>query len=141
MCLDLVDCMFSHISPSTTGGMSADELLQEERDREQWEEFEQTWAKRRRLIREKSELDIVPKRRESCSLAGCAPARSGILSKYGWLTLADKPVPKTWADAPKPLDWAAGAVPSTLSAKDAASDLAMMAVSAPLPLQLVCPDC
>lgn len=38
--------------------------LQEERDREQWEEFEQTWAKRRRLIREKSELDVGPKRRE-----------------------------------------------------------------------------
>lgn len=39
---------------------------QEERDREQWEEFEQTWAKRRRLIREKSELDAgSSKRRES----------------------------------------------------------------------------
>lgn len=38
--------------------------MQEERDREQWDEFEQTWAKRRRLIREKSELDMSPKRRK-----------------------------------------------------------------------------
>ena len=42
----------------------ADPIIQEERDREQWEEFEQTWAKRRRLIREKSELDNPPKPRE-----------------------------------------------------------------------------
>ena len=39
-----------------------------------------------------------------------------------------KVVPKTWADMPKPLDWAAGAVPASMSASDAANDLALMDV-------------
>lgn len=45
----------------------------------------------------------------------------------GMLILA-KVVPKTWADMPKPLDWAAGAVPASMSASDAANDLALMDV-------------
>jgi hypothetical protein len=39
-----------------------------------------------------------------------------------------KPIPKSWADMPKPLDWAAGATPASMSALDAANDLAHMDV-------------
>jgi hypothetical protein len=47
-----------------SGFIQAD--IQDERDREHWDEFQDTWAKRRRLIREKNELDLVPnKRRKS----------------------------------------------------------------------------
>jgi hypothetical protein len=44
------------------------------------------------------------------------------------LLIIAKVVPKTWADMPKPLDWAAGAVPASMSASDAANDLALMDV-------------
>ena len=46
---------------------------QDERDGEQWEEFQDTWQKRRRLIREKGDLEHVPsKRRELTLLQGLA---------------------------------------------------------------------
>lgn len=57
--MDLVD----RESPSVGTTMPYVANRKDERDREQWEEFEQTWAKRRRLIREKSELDSAPTRR------------------------------------------------------------------------------
>lgn len=34
-------------------------MFQDERDRMHWGEFEQTWSKRRRLAREKNEIESV----------------------------------------------------------------------------------
>ncbi|RSH95343.1 hypothetical protein EHS25_000430 [Saitozyma podzolica] len=72
----------------------------DERDQLHWEEFEQTWSKRRRLAREKNEIE-TPR-----------PA---------------KPIPRpTDRLAGKGFNWAQGAVPSRLSMDDAAADLALM---------------
>lgn len=69
----------------------------------QWEEFEHTWSKRRRLAREKNEIE-TPK--------------------------VHKPVPSVHRP-PKPFDWSAGAVPSKLTTEDALHDLQLMDVSLP----------
>jgi hypothetical protein len=95
---------------------------QDERDREQWEEFQDTWQKRRRLIREKGDLEHVPSKRRECTSLGGIAERGLMVAKA---------IPKSWTDMPKPLDWAAGAVPAPMSASDAASDLAKMDVSNP----------
>lgn len=74
---------------------------QDQRDQLHWEEFEHTWSKRRRLAREKNELE-TPK--------------------------VHRPVPRV-DRPPKPFDWSAGAVPPKLSTEDALRDLRMMDVS------------
>ncbi|GMK59350.1 hypothetical protein CspeluHIS016_0703650 [Cutaneotrichosporon spelunceum] len=70
----------------------------DERDRLHWDEFEATWSKRRRLAREKNELE-TPK-------------------VYRPVPRVDRP--------PRPFDWSAGAVPPRLSAEDALKDLRLM---------------
>ncbi|BEI99474.1 hypothetical protein CcaverHIS631_0405170 [Cutaneotrichosporon cavernicola] len=70
----------------------------DQRDQLHWDEFEATWSKRRRLAREKNELE-TPK--------------------------VHRPVPRV-DRPPKPFDWSAGAVPPRLSAEDALRDLRLM---------------
>lgn len=51
-CLDVVDG-----KPLLDTRLCGTEYPQDERDRMHWEEFEQTWSKRRRLAREKNEIE------------------------------------------------------------------------------------
>ncbi|KLT39723.1 hypothetical protein CC85DRAFT_179074 [Cutaneotrichosporon oleaginosum] len=74
----------------------------DQRDQLHWDEFESTWSKRRRLAREKNELE-TPK-------------------VYRPVPRVDRP--------PKPFDWSAGAVPPKLSTEDALQDLKLMDVRA-----------
>lgn len=66
-----------------------------------WEEFEQTWSKRRRLAREKNEIE-TPK--------------------------VQRPVPKV-EKPPKPFDWSPGPVPSRLTTEQGLADLSAIDVS------------
>jgi hypothetical protein len=74
---------------------------QDQRDQIHWEEFEHTWSKRRRLAREKNEIE-TPKVHKA-------------------VPRADKP--------PRPFNWSAGAIPHKLSTEDALHDLQLMDVS------------
>nr|XP_019009739.1 uncharacterized protein I206_05299 [Kwoniella pini CBS 10737]OCF48520.1 hypothetical protein I206_05299 [Kwoniella pini CBS 10737] len=72
----------------------------DDRDQLHWDEFEQTWSKRRRLAREKNEIE-TPR--------------------------IVKPVPKVGqALTIRAFDWSAGATPSQLSREDGNRDLALM---------------
>lgn len=74
---------------------------QDQRDQMHWEEFEQTWSKRRRLAREKNEIE-TPK--------------------------VQRPVPKV-EKPPKPFDWSPGPVPSRLTTEQGLADLSAIDVS------------
>ncbi|WWC97865.1 hypothetical protein V866_004752 [Kwoniella sp. B9012] len=72
----------------------------EDRDRLHWDEFEHTWSKRRRLAREKNEIE-TPR--------------------------IVKPVPKVGQPSTiRAFDWSAGATPSQLSMEEGNHDLALM---------------
>jgi hypothetical protein len=75
-------------------------LRQDERDRLHWDEFEQTWSKRRRLAREKNELE-QPR--------------------------MVRPIPRTPGN--RSTRWQVGATPTRLGMEEAAQDLAAMEVS------------
>ncbi|EIW67012.1 hypothetical protein M231_07141 [Tremella mesenterica] len=70
-----------------------------ERDQLHWNEFEQTWSKRRRLQREKNEIDTVH---------------------------LSRPVPRPGDPSRRSLDWAAGPIPSSLTTEEALADLHLM---------------
>ncbi|WWC91313.1 uncharacterized protein L201_006256 [Kwoniella dendrophila CBS 6074] len=72
----------------------------EDRDRLHWDEFEQTWSKRRRLAREKNEIE-TPR--------------------------IVKPVPKVGQPSTiRAFDWTAGATPNQLNRDDVINDLTLM---------------
>lgn len=77
------------------------DVHKDQRDQMHWEEFEQTWSKRRRLAREKNEIE-TPK--------------------------VQRPVPKV-EKPPKPFDWSPGPVPSRLTTEQGLADLSAIDVS------------
>ncbi|KAK8843384.1 hypothetical protein IAR55_007041 [Kwoniella newhampshirensis] len=78
----------------------------DERDQYHWEEFEQTWSKRRRLAREKNEIE-TPR--------------------------IVKPVPKVGQpNTIRVFNWSGGASPSHLSKEEAFNDLAVMETRRPV---------
>ncbi|ORX39080.1 hypothetical protein BD324DRAFT_309849 [Kockovaella imperatae] len=72
----------------------------EQRDAIHWEEFAETWSKRRRLAREKTEIETPRQQRPIPRVGG----------------------PKVI----KAFDWCAGAMPTKLGAEEAVNDLAIM---------------
>ena len=96
--------------------------MQDERDRMHWEEFEETWSKRRRLAREKNEIE-TPRVGEWFS-------REYNYTTCRLLNRLVKPVPRMGTrNVVRGFDWSAGAAPQKMSLEEAAADLAVMEVS------------
>ena len=77
-----------------------------------------TWSKRRRLAREKNEI-------ETPRISGC---HSGLLLPSAHALITDKPVPRVGDRVNRTFDWSSGATLSKMAMEEAASDLHLMEV-------------